>query len=68
MDIFEYEFMQRAFIVGGLIAIILPCMGQVVLLKRLSMIGDTLSHSSLAGLTIGPVSYTHLTLPTKRIV
>ena len=53
MDIFEYEFMQRAFIVGGLIAIILPCMGQVVLLKRLSMIGDTLSHSSLAGLTIG---------------
>lgn len=53
MDIFEYEFMQRAFIVGGMIAIILPCMGQVVLLKRLSMIGDTLSHSSLAGLTIG---------------
>lgn len=53
LDILEYEFMQRAFIVGGLLALILPCMGQLVLLKRLSMIGDTLSHSSLAGLTIG---------------
>lgn len=52
-DILEYEFMQRAFIVGGLLALILPCIGQLVLLKRLSMIGDTLSHSSLAGLTIG---------------
>ena len=52
-DILEYEFMQRAFIVGGLLALILPCMGQLVLLKRISMIGDTLSHSSLAGLTIG---------------
>lgn len=53
LDILDYEFMQRAFIVGGLLALILPCMGQLVLLKRLSMIGDTLSHSSLAGLTIG---------------
>lgn len=53
LDIFEYEFMQRAFNVGGFLALILPCMGQLVLLKRLSMIGDTLSHSSLAGLTIG---------------
>lgn len=52
-DIFEYEFMTRAFITGGLLALILPCMGQLVILKRLSMIGDTLSHSSLAGLTIG---------------
>ncbi|WP_282925743.1 metal ABC transporter permease [Helcococcus kunzii] len=53
MDIFEYEFMRRAFVVGGLLAIILPCIGQSILLKRLSMIGDTLSHASLAGLTIG---------------
>ncbi|MBS5989214.1 metal ABC transporter permease [Anaerococcus hydrogenalis] len=52
-NIFEYDFMQRAFIAGALIAVILPCIGQLVLIKRLSMIGDTLSHSSLAGLSIG---------------
>lgn len=52
-EIFEYEFMTRAFIVGSLLAIILPCMGLPILLKRQAMIGDTLSHSSLAGLTIG---------------
>lgn len=52
-NIFEYDFMQKAFVAGALIAIILPCIGQLVLIKRLSMIGDTLSHSSLAGLSIG---------------
>lgn len=53
MDVFEYEFMRRAFVVGGLLSIILPSIGQGILLKRLSTIGDTLSHASLAGLTIG---------------
>lgn len=52
-EMFQYDFMVRAFIVGSLLAVILPCMGLPILLKRLSMIGDTLSHSSLAGLTIG---------------
>ncbi|MCT7850690.1 MAG: metal ABC transporter permease, partial [Lactobacillus iners] len=41
--------MRRAFIVGMFLAIILPTMGLPILLKRLSMIGDTLAHSSLAG-------------------
>lgn len=53
MDIFEYEFMQRAFIVGTILAIILPCIGLPILLRHLSMMGDTLSHSSLAGVSIG---------------
>ncbi|MFZ7033956.1 metal ABC transporter permease [Bulleidia extructa] len=53
LDLFHYEFMQRAFIVGTLLAIILPCMGFPILLKRLSMMGDTLAHSSLAGVAIG---------------
>ena len=52
-DIFQYEFMQKAFIVGILIAVITPCIGVVIVLKRLSMIGDTLSHASLAGVTAG---------------
>lgn len=53
MAIFEYSFMQRAFLVGILLAIIIPCIGIVVVLKRLSMIGDALSHTSLAGVAAG---------------
>ncbi len=53
MSIFQYDFMQRAFVVGILIAIITPCIGVIVVLKRLSMIGDSLSHNSLAGVAAG---------------
>lgn len=53
MSIFQYDFMQRAFVVGILIAIIIPCIGVIVVLKRLSMIGDSLSHNSLAGVAAG---------------
>ena len=30
MEIFEYAFMQRAFIVGILLAAIIPCIGLVI--------------------------------------
>lgn len=53
LDIFEYEFMQKAFLVGILLAIIIPLIGVIVVLKRLSMIGDALSHTSLAGVALG---------------
>jgi zinc transport system permease protein len=53
LDIFNYNFMIRALIVGTLIAVIAPCIGIVVVLKRLSMMGDSLSHVSLAGVVAG---------------
>ena len=53
MEMFKYAFMQRAFIVGILLAAVIPCIGIVVVCKRLSMIGDALSHTSLAGVAIG---------------
>lgn len=53
MAILEYDFMRRAFIVGILLAMIIPCVGIIVVLKRLSMIGDALSHTSLAGVAAG---------------
>ena len=52
-DILQYGFMQRAFIVGILLAVIIPCIGVIVVFKRLSLIGDALSHTSLAGVAIG---------------
>lgn len=53
LAIFEYAFMQKAFLVGLLIAVITPSIGLIVVLKRLSMIGDALSHNALAGVTMG---------------
>lgn len=53
MEIFNYAFMQKAFLVGILLATVIPCIGVVIVLKRLSMIGDALSHTSLAGVAAG---------------
>ena len=53
LDIFQYAFMQKALLVGVLLGIIVPLIGVVVVLKRLSMIGDALSHTSLAGVALG---------------
>lgn len=49
----SYEFMQKAFIVGIALSLIMPLIGMVIVLRRLSMVGDSLSHSSLAGITAG---------------
>jgi len=54
-EIFQYEFMINAFIVGILTAVIIPCIGVVVVLRRLSIMGDALSHVSLAGVAAGLV-------------
>lgn len=55
INIFAYKFMQRAFVVAMLIALIAPCIGVNIVLKRLSAIGDAASHSALAGVAFGLV-------------
>ena len=52
---FELDFMRNAFIAGGIISILCPFIGLFLVLRRYSMIGDTLSHSSFAGVAIGLV-------------
>lgn len=53
MAIFTYEFMRRALLVGFLISLFIPLIGVLMVSKRLSMVGDALSHTSLAGISIG---------------
>ena len=48
-----YAFMQKAVFVSVCISVLCPCIGIFLVLRRHSMIGDTLSHASLAGITIG---------------
>lgn len=49
----SYSFMQNAIFVSVFISILCPCIGIFLVLRRYSMIGDTLSHASLAGITLG---------------
>ncbi|SEF59525.1 zinc transport system permease protein [Caloramator fervidus] len=49
----KYTFMQRAFIAGIIISIIAPLIGNYIILKRFSQIGDTLSHSAILGVALG---------------
>jgi zinc transport system permease protein len=53
MILLSYGFMQNAFFVSIFISVLCPCIGIFLVLRRYSMIGDTLSHASLAGITIG---------------
>lgn len=53
IEIFQYGFMQKAFVTAAVIAVIAPCIGTPIVLKRLSAIGDATSHSALAGIAFG---------------
>jgi zinc transport system permease protein len=53
LDIFTYIFFQRALIGGILIGVMAPLIGIFIVLRRLSMIGDTLAHISIAGVALG---------------
>lgn len=52
-EIFQYGFILRGLEAGILIAIIAPFIGMFLVLRRYSLIADTLSHVSLAGVAIG---------------
>jgi zinc transport system permease protein len=45
--------MQNALVISVFISILCPCIGVFLVLRHYSMIGDTLSHASLAGVTLG---------------
>ncbi len=50
LEIFQYTFMQRAFLAGVVIAIIAPLIGSFLVMRRFSLIADTLSHVALSGI------------------
>lgn len=49
----EYSFLRQALVTGIIMGLVAPIIGSFVVIRRLSFIADTLSHFSLAGLSIG---------------
>ncbi|QIB28015.1 metal ABC transporter permease [Caloranaerobacter azorensis] len=52
-DLLQYGFMQRALIAGIIIGILCPLIGIFVVLRRMSLIGDSLAHVALSGVAAG---------------
>jgi zinc transport system permease protein len=48
--LFAYEFLQNAFLTGLLIGVVAPLIGVFIVVRRLSLIADALSHVTLAGI------------------
>lgn len=57
-EIFQFDFMIRAFIAGLLAAITVPLLGSFLVARRYSLIADSLAHVSLAGVGLGLVLQT----------
>src|SRR3989339_820662 len=52
-ELFQYSFIVRGLEAGILIGLIAPLIGIFLVLRRYSLIADTLAHVSLAGVAIG---------------
>lgn len=49
----EFDFMRRTLMVGLMLSIAVPLIGIIMVNRRTSMVGDALSHTSLAGVGLG---------------
>lgn len=52
-SLLEYEFLRHTFITGIIIGFIAPLLGTFIVVRRLSMMADALSHVTLAGIAFG---------------
>ncbi|KKT40499.1 metal ABC transporter permease [Candidatus Collierbacteria bacterium RIFOXYB2_FULL_46_14] len=53
LELFQYSFAIRGLVAGLIIGFIAPLIGIFLVLRRYSLIADTLAHVSLAGIAIG---------------
>lgn len=68
MAMFSYEFMIRALIASCFMAVIAPLLGVFLVIRRQSLLADTLSHVSLAGVALGFLVNINPTVTTLLVV
>ncbi len=56
LEILQYGFMQRALLAGIIIGLLCPLIGIFIVLRRMSLIGDSLSHVALSGVAAGIIT------------
>lgn len=52
-EILAYDFMQRALLTGSVIAVLCSVVGMFLVLRRYSLFGDAIAHSSFGGVALG---------------
>jgi zinc transport system permease protein len=55
IDFLQYSFVQRAFLAGIFVAITCAALGMFLVLRKMSLIGDGLSHVSFGAIALGLV-------------
>lgn len=53
MDLLQYDFMQRALLAAILVGITAPAVGVFLVQRRLTLLGDGLGHTAVAGVALG---------------
>ena len=56
IEMLSYDFMVRAFLAGIIIAVLAAISGSFIVLRRYSMITETLAHSALVGVAVGVIA------------
>lgn len=68
LDILSYDFMRNALLAATAISIFSPLLGVFLVLRRQSLMSDTLSHVSLAGVAFGILLSWNPTITTLIVV
>ncbi|MBF0457358.1 MAG: metal ABC transporter permease [Nitrospirae bacterium] len=58
-EILQFDFMLRAFAAGAILAVIAPVIGIFMVVRRYSLMADTLAHISLTGVAAGMLTKTY---------
>ena len=66
-EILQFDFLRHTFLTGIIIGIIAPLLGTFLVVRRLSLLADALSHVTLAGIAFGLYMEKQFLLPINAV-